>query len=335
MPHHADNRNGGSPPAGPGHRVRSACRAMLRVLAVPVLLATPAGAEFYSAADMARVADRAIPSLRAALQDGIIAHMPRDQRPLADGISLAFPERGPHPMAFFSDPATGTIYMPLESIRFFDDIATLTAWFHGRGCSQDHVHSYLWSLLRKGRAMPSPLRAFALDRDALLADPYTNSLSDRFYSSGLLFILAHETGHLVLRHRAGLTAAASQAQEIAADDFATRHFTSVGTMPMGVLIYYLAAWWRDPEGRAAATGTHPVSAARIRALARHMLDDPAAFSHAEADAGPVAQQRVRDVAGLLNGIADSIAEDGMLSLMPRSLDRDYPASRFPSACPAD
>lgn len=284
---------------------------------------------------MARVRDRAIPSIQSALQKDIIGHMPRDQRPVAERISLAFPERGPHPMAFFSDPATGTIYMPLESIRFFDDIATLTAWFHGRGCKQDYVHSYLWALLRKGREMPSPLRAFALDRDTLLADPYTNSLSDRFYSSGLLFILAHETGHLVLGHRAGLTAGASQAQEIAADDFATRHFASVGTMPMGVLIYYLAAWWRDPEGSAATAGTHPVSASRIRALARHMLNDPVAFSHAEEDAGPVAQQRVRDVAVLLNGVADSIDEDGMLSLMPRSLDRDYPARRFPMACPAD
>ena len=297
------------------------------------LFATPATADLYARADIDRVRTRAAPTIESSLRNGIVANLPRAERPRAAQIRLEFPEKGDHPMAFFSDPANGVVYMPLESIRFFDDISTLRAWFLGKNCQQDFIQSYFNSFLRNRQPLPSPLRAFAIDRDKALGDAYTNSTSDRLYSSGLLYILAHEVGHIMLGHQPGLTGAASRQQEIEADAYAMDHFARVGAMPIGALIYYLAAWWRDPVGEDVSLGSHPVSAERIRVMAGRMMQNPADFSHAEAD-GPQGQAIVRQVAGLLLGLAETVADEEMLTINGQLLDRDFPPTAFASACPS-
>lgn len=304
-----------------------------KVFFILTLSAQPVLADLYTQADIERVRTRAAPTIESSLRNGIIANLPRADRPRAAQIQLAFPEKGEHPMAFFSDPANGVVYMPLESIRFFDDISTLRAWFLGKNCQQDYIQSYFNSFLRKQQPLSSPLRAFAIDRNVALGDAYTNSTSDRLYSSGLLYILGHEVGHVMLGHQPGLSAALSRQQEIEADAFAMDHFARVGAMPIGALIYYLAAWWRDPVGEDVARGSHPVSAERIRVMAERMLQNPADFSHAEAD-GPEGQAIVRQVAGLLLGLAETVADEEMLTINGAALDRDYPPSRFASACPS-
>jgi hypothetical protein len=308
-------------------------RAAIIVAGLAASLACPAGAQFYSDAEMESTLANSGPDIEDVFHTDIIGNLPRELRPAAAGVRLAFPRQGPGPLAFYADPATRTIYMPLESIRFFDDLATLFAWVESQGCQPEGIQTYLWALLREGRDLPSPLRAFAIDRDTAFADAYTYDVSGKIVSSGLQFILAHEMGHLLLGHRGGLSGEASQAQEIAADGFALDHFARLGGSPMGVFWYYIAAWWRDPVGpEAEGASSHPVSPERIARLAERLAADPMTFAHGEADAAREAAL-VAQLAGMVGGLAELIDDDGMLTLMPLGLERDYPVSRLAGVCP--
>lgn len=310
---------------------------MLRVglIATLAMLAGPSSAQFYTEAELQSTLRNAGPDIEDVLYIDIVGNLPRDLRPAAAGVRVAFPETGPGPLAFYADPATRTIYMPLQSIRFFDDVATLFAWVESKNCDPAGIQSYLWALLREGRPLPSPLRAFAIDRDTAFADPYTLDVSGKIVSSGLQFILAHELGHLLLQHRGGLDGTDSQAQEIAADDFALDHFARLGGSPMGVFWYYMAAWWQDPVGTEAEdASTHPVSPQRISSLAARLTADPMAFAHGELDPAREAAL-VAQLGGMVAGLAELIDDDGMLTVLPLGLERDYPPSRLAGICPSN
>ncbi len=297
-------------------------------------LALPVAAQVrYEEPDLQRVRERSVPAIHKVFSEDIIGLLPRDLRPQAAGITLAFPTSGPSPLGFYAEPSSQTIYMPLSSIRFFDDVATLFAWFESKSCQPEYLQSYLYSLLRQRRPLPPPLVAFAIDRDVALADPYTDDVSAKIFSSGLQFILAHETGHLLLRHEPGASAAVSQQQEAAADRFALEHFARLGGAPMGVLWYYIAAWWQDPLSADRHRSSHPVSPERIRALGDRLLANPMDFAHGELNPEHEAEL-VRQMAAMVRLVADQIDEDGFLNLLPIEMDRNYPASRFSRACPS-
>lgn len=308
---------------------------MLRALVVLFgVLTGSASAQMYTQEELAATKAGIAPNLTAVLREDIIGNLPRAQRPAAARIKLQFPETAPSVLAFYADPGSGTIYMPLASIRFFDDLATLFAWVESKGCDPAAIQSYLYALLRDGQPLPSPLKAFSIDRAAAFADPFTYDVSSKIVSSGALFILAHETGHILLKHKAGLHRAASQAQEIDADAFALEHFERIGALPTGILHYFLASWWQDPDSsEAAATHSHPVSSERIAAIARRISKNPARYSFSQNDPED-AQMRAMAIATELATISDMIASERMLSLIPLHLDSNYPATRFARACPS-
>lgn len=312
---------------------------MLRRAGLPLLWAAliagpTAASDFYTSAELRRVQDRAAPNLEAVLEEDIVGRMPRDLRPQAADIRLVFPETGPGPLAFYADPGARTVAMPLESIRFFDDVATLIAWIQSRGCAMEPVMTYLHALLRQRQPLEPPLTAFAIDRETAFADAFTYDVSAKAYSSGLQFILAHEVGHLVLGHRPGLDPAASQRQELEADAFAMEHFARLGAMPAGILFYYLAAWWTDPIGGDEPFSTHPVSPDRIAAVASRMAAAPMDFAHSEPDPQEGAA-RVVSVASDMATLARLAADDDMIRLTPFAMHRDFPLSRLAQVCPSD
>lgn len=308
---------------------------MLRAVWTAVFLAAaaPVSAEFFTPDELAQTRQRTVPRIEDILRDDIIGNLPRALRPAAAQIRLSFPDTSLSPLAFWADPATATITLPIESIRFFDDLATIYAWFESKGCEPGLIQTYLWALLRDGQPLPSPLRAFSIDRDTAFADLYTYDVSGKIVSSGVLFVLAHEVGHLMLGHQGGLHGARSQAQEIAADDFAMDHFARIGAMPLGVVYYFLAAWWQDPvEVTQVRAHSHPVSPGRIAAVAARMQADPMSFAFSQPDPKRAAQI-VRQTAGYVETLAEIAADNDMLTLMPLGLERDFPVSRFATACP--
>lgn len=307
---------------------------MLRALAVTLaLLAAPVSAQLYTPDEMRHTFQAATPDIQRVFTQDILGNLPRDLRPRAAQVRLEFPEQGRSPLDFFAHPGRGVIYFPIESIRFFDDVATLFAWVESQNCNPEAIQAYLWAKLREGRPLPSPLRAFNIDRDTAFADEFTYNVSGKIVSSGLQFILAHELGHILLNHEGELPSAESQRQEIAADAFALDHFERLGGLPMGVFWYYMAAWWLDPRDEAGRdASSHPVSPARIATLAARLTGDPMAYSHGELDPNREAELAAQ-IGAMVAELATLIDDDGMLNLMPLVLDRDWPATRIAQACP--
>lgn len=278
------------------------------------------------------VRERSVPVIRSVFADDIVPRLPPDQQARAKGIKLMFPQQGPWPLAFYAYPQSGQVHMPLTSIRFFDEIATLQAWFERHGCRAEYIQTYLYSLLRLKMDLPPPLEAFALDRAHLLADSYTNDLSGKILSSGVQFILAHEVGHLLLDHGATNTSAESQYQETEADAFALEHFARLGGNPMGIFWYFQMAWWNDPaDDHGRARNTHPVSPERMRALSARLLSNPMDFTHGEADPAREAVF-VQSLGQMTANFADLIEDDQMLTLMPQGMAEQFPLSGMATAC---
>lgn len=286
----------------------------------------------YSPADLQRVRDRAIPTIQNVMWQDIVPRLPGQFRERARNVQLIFPERGPGPMSFYAAPKRQEIYIPLTSLRFFDDISTLHAWFESRNCPQEYIQTYLAALLRADEDLPAPLIAFGLDREKLFADNYTYDLRGKIYSSGVQFILAHELGHVLLEHQPGTGRAESRRQEAEADEFALNHFARLGGNPMGIFWYYQAAWWHDPaseQGR--RENTHPVSAERIRAMANRLIENPRDFAHGEANPEREASL-VRQLGMMTAAFADLIDDDSFLTWIAPAMFNDFPLSDLKQAC---
>lgn len=304
-------------------------------LAVALLICSAvsvASATLYHDETLRSAQEKMGSNIRLMVTEDIVRTVPRSMRPRAASIGVEFTLRGPNPLAFWSDPRNNVVYVPMESVRFIDDLAILHAWFDKHGCDASYIHSYLWALLRQQRSLPSPLAAFGVSREQALADRYVDDVSGKILKSSVLFILAHEVGHVVLNHRGGLTGADSRRQEREADEFALDHFARIGAPPTGMVYYFIAGRWRDPIGTEAELGTHPVSPERIRIIADHLATNPRSYSFSEPNPAR-GQQQVLSIAGEMQKIADLSSDERMLTLLPLGLKATYPLTRLTSACP--
>jgi hypothetical protein len=307
---------------------------LVRGLCLAAGLAAPAaGGELFSDDEIAAVMARRAPLIEGVVTEDIPAGLPREKRAGTAGIGVAFVLRGPNPLSFYADPAARKVVVPGDTVMFLDDLVTVLAWFDAHGCRREWIQSYLWGLFRDGEPLPRPLAAFAIDRAATVADTEVDRSATQRYNGILLYLLAHEVGHLVLGHAAGLGGAASQAQEIAADGFALDWFAGVGMPPIDMADYFVAARWLDPTGPAAAKGTHPVTPGRLRAIADRLAKEPDSFTRVFADPAR-GRELVLQAASELAQVADLLSDEGMVTVAPMGLARDFPLSRLATACPS-
>lgn len=297
-----------------------------------MLLASAADAQFYSRADLDRVRKRSAPKIELMVTQDLVKTLPRELRARGSEIRVHFPDRGDHPLAFWSIPSQRTIHVPLESVRYFNDLAILFAWFERHKCRGEYIQTYLHGFLRKGEPLGPPLAAFGIDRDAALRDHFVDDVSGKSLKSGIMFIMGHEMGHVLLNHRGGLTGAASQLQEKEADSFSLDRFAQIGAPAAGALFYFMAVRWTDYVGDATRKSSHPVSSTRIAAIAQRLAERPRDFSFAEPNVER-GKQQVMSIARDMAGIAEILSDDGTLSTLPYGLERDFPTSRLRSACP--
>ena len=297
-----------------------------------LLRAAPAPAEVYPDAALLAEHERIGEAVALIVTEDIPAALPPELRAAASGIGVVFEARAAHPLYFYARPGEGTVHVPVASVRFLADLAILTAWFERRGCAPEYLHTYLWALLREGRPLPAPLEAFGVARETALADPFVDDVASKALSTALLFVLAHEVGHLLLGHRPGLEGAESQAQEMAADAFALDRFAALGAPPAGVVLWFMAARWIDPTAEAAAGVTHPVSPERLRAVAARLAADPEAFAFSQPEP-EAARDAVLTYAREFDRIAGLMDGDAMLTLLPAGLGRDFPLAALRDACP--
>ena len=254
---------------------------------------------------------------------------PAERRQLGN-VQLDLPLRAPgeqagDPLVFYA--ARGRIVMPIQSVKFFDDLALAWAWFWARGESMEKVFDYIAMLkYRKPselglRQFPPPLEALNVPADAWKKDKRVDDVSQKILKSGIVWIMGHEMAHLYYHHPGygpGVSSAQAQKNEAQSDQFANEIMRRISVAPMGMANYFLfmTYWspnradfsseqaWREYQQNQA---THPFSAERMKQMARDLAASPADFSASEMDI-PASIKRVQQVAGWLEQIA-TILED--------------------------
>jgi hypothetical protein len=182
-------------------------RVALILLAAGQLLAQPA---FYSDAYLTKWKPEYQRPLEEDYRDVIMPRLTPAERARLGAIQIEFPLFGKTTDAFefYSLPAAlpPRIVMPVSSLRFFADVCLAEEWWRQQGRQGlDPVMGYI-SRTKYGRAPRRDGKTLSL-RDAVGVpgnvgdNPKIANPASQCISSGLLFILLHEMGHIVVRER--------------------------------------------------------------------------------------------------------------------------------------
>ena len=271
----------------------------------------------------------------------VLGSLTPDERRTVGRVRLEMPLRAPgsqagDPVVYYADGHR--IVMPVQSIKFFDDLAQAWAYAWSNKLNMEYVTNYI-SMLKYHAApaggFPAPLQALGIPEDAWKTDKAMDDVSQRILKSAMVFIMAHELAHIMYAHPgyAAVPASVAQANELQADQFATEIMRRIAVAPGGMVNMFMlfahysptrgdfeseAAWKEFRQSRA----THPVSATRLRAMARDLTRSPRDFSAAESDS-QAGQRRVLYIASQINHIADILADSHMqrfISAKARNLD---------------
>ncbi|WP_422000130.1 hypothetical protein [Reyranella sp.] len=246
------------------------------ILALLFLLATAATARaecapahdwsgFYPAEALDRVARRSTPGLKSNFDEVLLPRLTDRERRALGPVRLDLGQREDrgHPMNFYAT-SDGRIVLPLSSVKLVSDLMLALAWYNRHRLPEQKVYDYAAMLAWRGpspdgvRALPLPTLGVP-DGDA---EPAVEALFQKLYGTTMVFIMAHEVGHLFHRHRATTDTARSQGQENEADAFAVELMARLGAAPIGIGFYFtLAAPFACAE-----RSTHPLSGARVGRL---------------------------------------------------------------------
>ncbi len=273
--------------------------------------ATAQRAPHYDDADLAYWQQRYPPGVLSNFRNVILPRLePRVAEALRD-VRFEFPLRveKAEPYAFYSKARTVT--MSIASIKFQDEIATASAWLNRRGYDLSTVSEYS-SMLKYGRLgaePPSPLDALCIP-DTALDDAEVDTLAQKGLATTIVFILLHELGHIHHGHPSYSAISREQARrnEAEADAFALDGMARLGDAPLGIVSFFtiaahMASGRGDFDSDAAyeehlANVTHPVDAARLRALSDNLLRTAQIYAPTLPD---------RDGAAAFRSVAASIA----------------------------
>jgi hypothetical protein len=195
------------------------------------------------------------------------------REPVLDFPLYAEGERRLQALAFYVPANHQRIVFPLFSLKFLDDLCTAYAWLQINGYSLETISEYT-AILKYGKppagGFPPPLTALGIPENAL-DNPQVDELALGHFVTARTFLLLHEMGHILYNHKAR-TFAESIRDEQQADRFAVTVMRRTPLPPLGILVFFMAdAHWSGFP--ASGSDTHPLSGARVRALA-DSLDNP-------------------------------------------------------------
>lgn len=278
-------------------------------------------------------------------QNLVLGSLTPRERARVEGVTLAFPlraegELADQPLAFYA--AGQTITVPILSVKFFDDIALAWAYLWANDYDLETVTDYLGMLKYQdpaslpGGRFPSPLEAMGIPADIWKQDKRVDDVSQKTLKSGLVWVLAHELGHIYHRHPGygpGVTREQAQENEAEADRFATEIMRRIGVAPLGMAQLFMAmahlsagrgdfaddtAWQRYLRDEA----THPLTAHRLRDMAEGLRAAAGDFSAERLDR-EAARETVLYVADQLAGIGEILEDPGIHRLfLARALATD-------------
>jgi hypothetical protein len=232
--------------------------------------------------------------IQAEYRDTILPQLTDEERSAIGAVKIEVPLAGPNgdPFSFYTDNK-GTIHLPALSLRFFSDLCVANAWLNAHGYDGTTVRDYVGLLFREATASPrAPLPAVfgALGvPDNAREESAVAKRADRNFGNTIVFLLVHELGHALKKHRTDLRDPVEQRkQEIEADAFAIEIMRRIGQLPTGIEFWFdvehsghvapvkfdtEAAWQKYLTGL-----DHPVTTGRLEALAAAIEKAPDSFA---------------------------------------------------------
>jgi hypothetical protein len=199
----------------------------------------------------------------------------------------AVAQPNPNPFDFYSSQARH-IVVPLLTIAFVEDMAQAYAWLWANRCSSQTVDEYLGMLRERapgdfpeGR-YPNPLVALHIPAGAM-DDPAVARMAQRVRGTTLSFLLLHQLGHLSYvpsSQEKALKRDPVEAREERADGFALGVMKKNSETPAGLVMLIHGMMYLP----ASAPKGHPLTAARLKAIADYLDARVREFSQGRPDA---------------------------------------------------
>ena len=300
-------------------------------------------ADLYDDSELRYWQSRYEPNLRYNFDSLVMAALTPAERARVGAVRLNVPRRHlDDPLAFRADGPPPVITMSVGSIRFLDDIAIAMTWLNENRYSIESIAYYASVLKHRppeelaGGRYPAPMAALGIPENAL-SNRRVDDASQKLLKTAIVYILAHEVGHVLRGHVTDTTIEQRQRQEVEADRFALDLFRRIGVPPLGTLTLfflttYLGSHPGDFESREEwmahlrTTATHPLSSSRLRAVAAELRRRPSEFVHAE----PRPDAALRGL-GMVPMQLDSIAallDDPQLGIHLRAVGMQIPMSEL-------
>src|SRR5438094_8540794 len=190
-------------------------------------------------ADAARWGDQ----IRAEYRETILPQLTDSERAALSATKIEIPLLGHYgdPFEFYYE--NGQINLPALSLRFFSDLCVANAWLNAHGYDGTTVRNYVGLLFHQAVASPRApfppvFRTLGVPDNARDESAVSNR-SDRNFGNTIVFLLAHELGHALKKHRTDLrNLVEKRKQEVEADAFAIEMMRRIGQVPGGVEVWY-------------------------------------------------------------------------------------------------
>jgi len=325
--------------------------AILLLLAAPATLANE-WSRAYPSGKLKQEQPRFERRLNELYAKGIRPFLTAEESRVFARVQLEFPLLGVNsqdPSDFYSYVQNGrpVVALPVLSLIFLEDLATAYAWLWANNYRLETIDEYITMLKYKsprdfpGGHYPSPLQALHIPGNAL-DNVKVDDLSLRFRNTAYAFILLHELGHVLYRHRgySGISKSQARREEGDADQFALDMLRKTSTIPMGAILYFQAqAYYLPTKGQLIAEGrvkseedwqvylekfvTHPITSKRLEAMAIHMSDSAKSMRSAPE------RETLQYIATRLIRISDILEDNDLQACMAVVADRTDPVMLTP------
>jgi hypothetical protein len=236
--------------------------------------------EIYSERELARRGHMFHSYVHALFTEDLLGQLRLRERAALSDVRLVLIEGVvENPLAAGAIVTERTIYLPVQTLVFLDDLAAVAGWLSRQGCSFEPAALYAGMLVSKpppaGRTTyPNPRAAFNLGDD-VWNDPFVKTTSNQVFKTAVFFTLAHELGHIRLRHRPYDAVATAKAleQEMQADAYAIEAMRHVGVPPVGMFHFFTVL----SRMEASVPESHPLSGSRLLQIAVALEEAPHDF----------------------------------------------------------
>lgn len=257
--------------------------------------------QMYARDTLEADAQRLQTAMRTIFALGLEPTLTAQEREGLGEVTFHFPMPKPDddPLNFYAyrgKDGKAHVVMPVLSLKAVEDMTTAYAWVQINGLRLSTIDLY-YSMLRHRPEAKFPggrylgvLAALGIPEKAY-EEPGVDKLSLSLRNEAFAFVLTHELGHVLFRHKGygEITKAQARADEEQSDRFALDVLARSATPPMGAVLYFQAQVYRFRHRGEFTTdaawddylmtvATHPMTVARLQALAAHIT-------------GPLAEKR--------------------------------------------